>query len=62
LIEGLRADSLYLWGTGIRVSQALAVLTVLTAVIITATVLGSGRCRPEKLWVNRCTPGEENDV
>lgn len=26
MIEGLRTDSLYLWGTGIRVSQALALL------------------------------------
>jgi phosphatidylglycerol:prolipoprotein diacylglycerol transferase len=59
-IEGLRSDSLYLWGTGIRVSQALAVLTVMAAVVITAAVLGYGRCGPEKLWVNRCTPGEED--
>lgn len=34
-IEGLRTDSLYLWGTGIRVSQALSLLLVLAS----ATVL-----------------------
>lgn len=28
-IEGLRTDSLYLWGTGIRVSQVVALLSVL---------------------------------
>lgn len=28
-IEGLRTDSLYLWGTGIRVSQAVALISVL---------------------------------
>ena len=33
-IEGMRTDSLYLWGTGIRVSQALAAVTCLAAVAI----------------------------
>ncbi len=33
-IEGLRADSLYLWATNIRVSQLLAMLAVLGGVII----------------------------
>ncbi len=30
-IEGLRTDSLYLWGTGVRVSQALALLSAAVA-------------------------------
>ena len=34
IIEGLRTDSLYLWGTGIRVSQALSALLVLASAII----------------------------
>ena len=33
-IEGLRTDSLYLWGTGIRVSQALSLLLVLASVTV----------------------------
>ena len=33
-IEGLRTDSLYLWHTGIRVSQALSVVLVLTSGIL----------------------------
>ena len=32
LIEGLRTDSLYLFGSGIRVSQALAGLILLTCI------------------------------
>lgn len=31
IIEGLRTDSLYLWGTGIRVSQALSLLLVIAS-------------------------------
>lgn len=34
IIEGLRTDSLYFFGTGIRTSQALAVITALVAVIV----------------------------
>lgn len=33
-IEGLRTDSLYLWGTGIRVSQALSLLLVLASLCV----------------------------
>ena len=52
-IEGLRADSLYLGGTGVRVSQLLAGLAFLASLGILAAVLLRGRCSPEKLWVNR---------
>ena len=52
-IEGLRADSLYIGGTGIRVSQLVAALTFLLALTILAVVLRRGKCTPEKLWVNR---------
>lgn len=52
-IEGLRTDSLYIAGTSIRVSQALAGVTCLAAVIALALILRSGKCSPEKLWVNR---------
>ena len=33
IIEGLRTDSLYLWNTGIRVSQALSILLVIGGII-----------------------------
>ena len=34
IIEGLRTDSLYFFGTGIRTSRALAVLTALAAAVV----------------------------
>ena len=34
MIEGLRTDSLYFFGTGIRTSQMLAILTALAAVVV----------------------------
>lgn len=51
-IEGLRSDSLYLFSTGIRVSQALAILSCLVAV---ALILWKRRThpKPEELYVNR---------
>ena len=52
-IEGLRADSLYIGNSGIRVSQLLAGLTVLLAAAVLTAVLRRGNCAPEKLWVNR---------
>ena len=52
-IEGLRSDSLYIGATGIRVSQVIAALTFLTAAVLLTVILRSGRCSPEKLWVNR---------
>jgi phosphatidylglycerol:prolipoprotein diacylglycerol transferase len=57
-IEGLRADSLYLWGSGLRVSQVVAALTVAAAAGVMAAVLVWGQCKPEKLWVNRRAEGE----
>lgn len=52
-IEGLRADSLYIGNSGVRVSQLVAGLTFLLALTILAVVLRRGGCSPEKLWVNR---------
>ncbi len=52
-IEGLRTDSLYIGATNIRVSQLLAGACVLAAAIILIAVLRSGKCAPEKLWVNK---------
>ena len=56
-IEGLRADSLYLGGTGIRVSQALSLVLALAA----AALLLSMRRRPFSpgdLYVNRVAAAE----
>ena len=38
IIEGLRSDSLYLFSTGIRVSQLLAVLTAVVSVTLIAVI------------------------
>ena len=51
-IEGLRADSLYLFGSGIRVSQLLAGLSLLTAA--GALFINSRENHdPKNLWVNK---------
>ena len=52
-IEGLRTDSLYLFGTGIRVSQLLGFASALVAVLIILWVLLLRRPTPKQLWVNR---------
>lgn len=57
-IEGLRTDSLYLGATGIRVSQLLAGVTCLASAVALVVILRSGKCSPEKLWVNRSAAGE----
>ena len=54
-IEGLRTDSLYIPGTGIRVSQLLSlVLLLVTGAIL--LVQSRRRHDPEKLYVNQNTP------
>lgn len=52
-IEGLRTDSLYLFGTGIRVSQLLAVLSCLGAVGYIVYVYRTRRPTADGLYVNR---------
>ena len=44
LIEGLRTDSLYLWNTSIRVSQALS----LVMIVIGISILGYNYCKRRK--------------
>ena len=51
-IEGLRTDSLYIGGTGIRVSQALSLLLVLGAAALLLARKKKGY-KPEDLYVNR---------
>ena len=57
-IEGMRADSLYIGGSAIRVSQLLAALTCLGSILVIALVIRSGKCTPDKLWVNRVAMAE----
>lgn len=52
-IEGMRSDSLYLFGTGIRVSQALAILSALAAAAVIAVQLYRQKKQPRPLWVDR---------
>ncbi len=52
-IEGLRTDSLYLFQTGIRVSQLVALLSVAAAVVLLIRNLVFVKHSPEQLWVNR---------
>ena len=54
-IEGLRTDSLYLFDTGIRVSQLLAVVSCVAAVALIAFVRIRRKPQPEQLYVNRKT-------
>ena len=53
LIEGLRTDSLYITGTGIRVSQLVAAVSFLAAAGILAWVLVKKKPARESLYVNR---------
>ena len=57
-IEGLRTDSLYLFGTGIRVSQLVAALCVVFAGGVLAFILIRKKPDPKKLYVNRKAESE----
>ena len=52
-IEGLRTDSLYLFGTGIRVSQLLALLCVIVAGAFLAYLFFVKKPGPERMYVNQ---------
>lgn len=51
-IEGLRTDSLYFFSTGLRVSQVLAILFCISAIMILIVQLRKPHT-PEELWCNR---------
>lgn len=55
-IEGLRSDSLYLFSSGIRVSQLLAFLTCIASVAVLLVQLRKPHT-PEELWVSRVKAG-----
>ena len=52
-IEGMRTDSLYLFGTGIRVSQLVAGLSVLAAAFLLVWNLKIRPKDPEQMLVRR---------
>ena len=52
-IEGLRTDSLYLFGTGIRVSQLLAIVSFLVAIGLFIWMHVTKRAGKKPLYVNR---------
>ena len=58
MIEGLRTDSLYLFNTGIRVSQLVGGLCVLGSIIYLA-INGSRKHDPKDLFVNQVKAREE---
>lgn len=60
-IEGLRTDSLYLFGTGIRVSQLLAILSCVGAVAAIIFIRYRKKPQPEQLYVNRKAKAETEE-
>jgi len=58
-IEGLRTDSLYLFGTGIRVSQLLAAVSFLAATAYLIYMHKVKKPQPEQMYVNRLEVSEE---
>lgn len=58
-IEGLRTDSLYLFGTGIRVSQLLAVCSCVAAIVY--LVYKRNRVADNNLYVNRETQAASSE-
>lgn len=52
-IEGLRTDSLYLFNTGLRVSQLVALLSVLVSAALLIRMLVFVKPDPQKMWVHR---------
>ena len=57
LIEGLRTDSLYITGTGIRVSQLLAGVSAAAAAVVLA-LFYTGRLHHPPRYVDR-DPGQQ---
>ena len=52
-IEGLRADSLYLGSTGVRVSQLLAVAAAGVSAVLLVTLASRARKDPKPLWADK---------
>ena len=52
MIEGLRTDSLYFFGTGIRTSQALAIISALAAIVV---IVYNYRKMKSEVKINECS-------
>lgn len=61
-IEGLRTDSLYLFGTGIRVSQLLAVVSCAAAAALVLYVRLRRKPQAGQLYVNRKFDGNREEA
>jgi len=58
VVEGLRTDSLYIFETGIRVSQLLAALLVILGLVLLIVNLKKCTKSPATLWVDRVAMAE----
>jgi phosphatidylglycerol:prolipoprotein diacylglycerol transferase len=58
-IEGLRTDSLYLFGTGIRISQLVAIVSFVVSIGLVGYIRKKKNPAEEDLFVNRQIPLEE---
>ncbi len=61
-IEGLRSDSLYLFGTGLRVSQIVALVTFGVAVAYLVYMFTQKENSPDKLYVNVVAAAEQTSA
>lgn len=61
-IEGLRTDSLYLFQTGIRVSQMVAAVSAAIGVLLLLWNLVIRRRGPQEMWVNRSAGTQQKNV
>lgn len=57
-IEGLRTDSLYIGSTNIRVSQLLAAVSAVAAIVVMIYILHAKKPQTSDLYVNRTAPEE----
>ncbi len=58
-IEGMRTDSLYLFGTGIRVSQALAIVSAAAALAVILRTLRRRKTDPKPLYAERVRDAQD---
>lgn len=58
-IEGLRSDSLYIPGTSLRISQVIALVSVVAALLLTGYQIFVKKADPSDLFVNQVRAREE---
>ncbi len=62
LIEGLRTDSLYFFGTGLRASQLVGVISVIAGIVMLIVRSRTGRIAPETEAAGAAAEGESAPV